>query len=277
MDRIMLFPDKKRKVLTLSYDDGVEQDIRLIEIMKKYGLKGTFNINTNCFAPKGTVYPKGTIHRRMDAETAYSLYENSNMEVAVHTFSHPHLEKLSPAEATREVIVDRDNIEKATGKICVGMAYPYGSTSDGVVEMLKNCGILYSRTTVSRRNFDIPEDWLRLSATCHHNDPELMALAEKFAKSEPKWNSEMFYLWGHAYEFDEKDNWNVIEEFARFLGGRDDIWYATNGEIFKYIRAFRSLETTADGKTVYNPTLITVCFESDNREFEIKPGETVRI
>ena len=47
MDRIMLFPGKKRKVLTLSYDDGVEQDIRLVEIMKKHGLKGTFNINTN--------------------------------------------------------------------------------------------------------------------------------------------------------------------------------------------------------------------------------------
>ena len=277
MDRIMLFPGKKRKVLTLSYDDGVEQDIRLVEIMKKHGLKGTFNINTNCFAPEGKVHPEGTIHRRMDAKTAYALYENNGMEVAVHTLTHPHLDKLSPAEVTREVILDRDNIEKATGKMCVGMAYPYGTTNDGVVEVLKNCGILYSRTTVSRHNFDIPDDWLRLSATCHHNSPDLMDLAKEFAESKPRWNSQMFYLWGHAYEFEANDNWNIIEEFAEYLGGRDDIWYATNGGIFKYIKAFRSLETTADGRMVYNPTLYTLFFESDGKEFEIKPGETVKI
>lgn len=87
----------------------------------------------------------------------------------------------------------------------------------------------------------------------------------------------MFYLWGHAYEFEANDNWNIIEEFAEYLGGRDDIWYATNGGIFKYIKAFKSLETAADGRTVYNPTLYTLFFESDGKEFEIKPGETVKI
>ena len=42
----MKLKDGKSKVLTLSYDDGVVQDIRFIEILDKYGLKGTFNINT---------------------------------------------------------------------------------------------------------------------------------------------------------------------------------------------------------------------------------------
>ena len=59
------FPDGKPKALTFSYDDGVETDKRLIEIFQKHGLKGTFNINSLLFAPEGTVYPAGTIHRRM--------------------------------------------------------------------------------------------------------------------------------------------------------------------------------------------------------------------
>jgi len=66
----MLFPNGKIKAVTLSYDDGVEQDIRLIEIMKKYGLKGTFNINSGLYAPEDIVYPSNQIHRRMSLTTA---------------------------------------------------------------------------------------------------------------------------------------------------------------------------------------------------------------
>ena len=43
------FPGFKLKAVTLSYDDGVRQDKRLISIMQKYGLKGTFNINAGLF------------------------------------------------------------------------------------------------------------------------------------------------------------------------------------------------------------------------------------
>ena len=64
MGIFMRFPGGKKKALTLSYDDGVEQDIRLIDIMKKNGLKGTFNLNSGCYAPEGTVYPAGTIHKQ---------------------------------------------------------------------------------------------------------------------------------------------------------------------------------------------------------------------
>lgn len=87
----MRFPGGKKKALTLSYDDGVEQDIRLIDIMKKNGLKGTFNLNSGCYAPEGTVYPVGTIHRRMTKNQVTKLYSESGMEVAVHGLMHPHL------------------------------------------------------------------------------------------------------------------------------------------------------------------------------------------
>ena len=32
------FPEGKAKALTLSYDDGVEQDVKLLKIMQQYGL-----------------------------------------------------------------------------------------------------------------------------------------------------------------------------------------------------------------------------------------------
>ena len=43
----MQFKDSAfKKAVTFSYDDGVTQDIRLIELLNKYHLKCTFNLNS---------------------------------------------------------------------------------------------------------------------------------------------------------------------------------------------------------------------------------------
>ena len=271
----MRFPEGKAKALTLSYDDGVEQDIRLIEIMKANGLKGTFNINTGCYSEEGKVFPAGQVHRRMSKSLAKKTYLNSGMEVAVHTLTHPYLEWEADNVCAYEVLQDRKNIEEDYGVITRGMAYPYGTYSDSVVATLKQCGIVYSRTTISTEKFDIPTDWLSLSATCHHIYPRLMDLAHKFVEDKVERNPWLFYLWGHSYEFEQKDNWNVIEEFAEYTGNRDDIWYATNIEIYDYVAAYKQLIFSVDGKTIYNPTATTLFFEHRNKIYCIKPGETV--
>ena len=271
----MRFPGGKPKALTLSYDDGVEQDVRLMALMKKHGLKGTFNLNSGLFAPEGTVYPAGTIHRRMSRTQALDLYKDSGMEVAVHGLTHPFLEQLTPAECTREVIRDRENLEREFGGIVRGMAYPYGTFSDTVVDCLKACGIVYSRTVISSGSFALPADWLRLEATCHHNDPRLMELAARFVEKTPDRTPWLFYLWGHSYEFEAKDNWDVIEKFAEYTGGKEDVWYATNLEIYDYIEAWKRLITSADGTRIFNPTAYTLWYSMAGQCGCIRPGEEI--
>ena len=261
--------------MTLSYDDGVDQDIRLIEIMKKYGLKGTFNLNSGKYAPEGTVYPAGRIHRPMPKSMALELYRNSGMEVAVHGLTHPYLEQLPSNLCTYEVMQDRINLEADYGTIIRGMAYPFGTYSDDVVATLKQCGIVYARTVESTEKFNIPTDWLRLPATCHHNNPRLMELAHKFVENAGKRGPALFYLWGHSYEFEDHDNWNVIEEFAEYIGGREEIWYATNIEIYDYIAAYNQLIFSMDGTKVYNPTCTELYFETKSAVYSVKPGETL--
>ena len=274
----MRYPGGVAKALTLSYDDGVQQDKRLMEIINAHGLKCTFNINSGCFAPEGTEYAEGTIHRRMTERECVELYKNSGHEVAVHSLTHPFLEKINPARVSYEVLKDRENLERLFGGIVRGMAYPMGTFSDAVVEAIKNCGIAYSRTTVSTERFSIPTDWLRMPATCHHKNPRLMELAQKFTEAEmQKKHPMLFYLWGHSYEFENNDNWNVIEEFAEYMGGRDDIWYATNIEIYEYVEAYRALVFSADGSVITNPTSTTLCFEHDCKLRTIAPGETVTL
>ena len=87
----------------------------------------------------------------------------------------------------------------------------------------------------------------------------------------------LYYMWGHGFEFERDDNWHVIENFCEYIGGKDDIWYATNGEIYEYTRAYESLVYSADGTIVYNPTLFEIFIHADGNDYSIKPGETVRI
>ena len=269
------FPGGKVKAVTLSYDDGVEQDIRLIKIMKEYGLKGTFNLSSGLYAKEGTNYEAGTIHRRMTRQQAIDVYQNSGMEIAVHGLTHPFLEHLSPSMCTYEVLQDRINLETEYGTIIRGMAYPYGSYSDSVVDCLKHCGIAYSRTTKSTESFGIPTDWLRMPATCHHNNLHLMELAKKFVEDSRDRTPMLFYLWGHSYEFERDDNWEVIEEFAEYIGKREDIWYATNIEIYDYMKAFEQLIFSADGRQAWNPTAIDLYLKYNGLNYCIKSNETI--
>ncbi len=269
----MRFPKGRAKALTLSYDDGTEQDIRLIRIMNQNGLKGTFNLNSGRFAPEGTVYPPEEFHRKMTVRQVKEVYTDSGHEVAAHGLTHPFLEKLPESMAMWELLKDRENLENTFRTIVRGMAYPFGTYNDTVVECLKKAGLVYGRTTISSHTFDIPSDWFRLQATCHHNDPELMPLVRKFIEEMPVREPWMFYLWGHSFEFETGDNWEVIEEFAAFAGGHEDVWYATNIQIHDYVQAYWRLEFSVDGRQVYNPTVTELFFEKDGEKYSILPGE----
>jgi len=253
----------------------VVYDRKLIEIMSKNGLKGTFNINSGLFAAQSG-------GRRLTAEEAIALYTSTGNEAAVHGYRHLSLAEVDPAMAANDVLFDRIQLEKMLGGPVRGMAYANGSYSDSVVDILRTCGIVYSRTTVSTEKFDLPNDWLRLPATCHHNNPRLMELARQFIEAPDGryfWSQvpRLFYLWGHSYEFNDNDNWHIIEEFASYIGNRDDVWYATNMEIYDYVKAYEALQFAADGSFVYNPGIqdLYICYMG--KEHIIPSGRVVSL
>ena len=223
----------KMKAVTFSFDDGVTQDRRLIALLDKYGLKGTFNLNSEKFGQGGEVHVRDfvTTHQKVPAEEVASLY--ANHEVAGHTLTHPHIAPLTEAEILREVDEDRKNLERLSGQTVVGFAYPYGDYGvNGIAAEIIREGtpIRYARTVRSTGSFDLPENPWLLDPTCHATDFERMdALADAFIALKPdapKW----FYIWGHAYEFDQDDYWQRFERFCAKIAGRDDIAYLTNRE-----------------------------------------------
>ncbi len=271
MERYMRFHLGKAKALTLSYDDGVKQDARFIELLKSHGIKGTFNLNSGRF---------GT-GRRLDEDAVKNLYFGSGMEVAMHGFNHAWPNALKGAEIYKEYITDKENLEKLFGKVVRGMAYAYGVYTEEVVSVLKELGVAYSRTINNTHTFDIPTDWLKLNPTCHHNDPKLNDLADWFIQLNPNtyYNKQplLFYLWGHTYEFDDNNNWNIIEDFCAKMGGNEDIWYATNIEVYDYVKAYEGLSFSSDNTLVYNPSTIDVYFRLGEKDCLAKAGKTTKI
>ena len=87
----------------------------------------------------------------------------------------------------------------------------------------------------------------------------------------------MFYLWGHSFEFNNNSNWEVIENFAKKVGGREDVWCCTNGELYDYVKAFERLEFSADGKIIQNHSDIDLYLSYYGKNVLVKACQNTKI
>lgn len=225
----------KMKALTFSFDDGGIQDRRFIQLLDKYGLKCTFNLNSGLF---GSSWSEDYFGRRIDrsrvlAEEVEGLYKNH--EVAGHTSTHPMLPNLSDEEIIFQVENDRMRLEELCGKPVLGMAYPGGGkNSDERVSRIvrEKTKMKYARGILFTGGFDMPTDLYNLQPSVDvENIKQLFALGEEFLELKPD-TPKVYNILGHSYELDRKDIWEHVEEFFALMSGKDDIFYGTYSEIF---------------------------------------------
>ena len=279
---LLRFPGGKIKAVTLSYDDGTVSDKRLLEIINKYNLKCTFNLLGN------------KVEGEIDLSKKYIENEilAKGHEIANHGYNHRSLSKIRPIEGIRDTIDCRKVLEETFGIIVRGMAYPDNSvnrftepdTYKRVKSYLEELEIAYARCAGGDNDsFALPEDWLNWMPTAHHDNPKIMEYIDKFLSLDvsklyhPNRTLKIFYMWGHAYEFDGNNNWEHLEDICKKLSGKEDIWYATNIEIHDYVEAYKSLIQSEDGTIIYNPTLLDIWFDIDETLYCIKPGETLKV
>ena len=84
-------------------------------------------------------------------------------------------------------------------------------------------------------------------------------------------------MWGHSYEFDNDNNWELLDRICEMFAGNDDIWFATNMDIYNYVNAYNSLVYSEDGSMIHNPSLCEVWLDRDGALYSIKSGETISI
>ena len=225
----------KIKAVTFSYDDGVVQDIHFVELLNKYNLKCTFNINSGLLGRSGFLPRENQriCHYKVHKEDVKKIYEGH--EVAVHTLTHPNLTTKDDAEVIRQVEEDRKNLSELVGYDVVGMAFPCGGVNhdERVIDLIKNnTGVKYCRTIDPAGNFDMQDNLYRYKPSVYHLDWDKMTeLAEKFIELETD-KPQVFYIWGHTYELDyDTSYWAKMEDFFKLISNRDDIFYGTNTEI----------------------------------------------
>lgn len=278
----MRFPQGKAKAVTFSYDDGILQDLRLVSIFDKYQIKGTFNF-TN-YSP---------IFKECSDEQIRDTFLSKGHEIAVHGAFHKANGIHRPIEGISDVLNCRLLLEEKWNCIIRGMAYPdsgiriinSGTSYETIRSYLKQLDIAYARTLGGTTySYELPDDWYAWMPTMHHDDPEIMERIEEFLALDisPQAycrgrRSRLLYIWGHSYEFDRNDNWEHIEKICEKLSGNNELWFATNIEIYNYIQAYDRLQYSANGTLIYNPTLIPIWLDIDGEISCISPGETLSI
>lgn len=280
--RFLRFPGGKSKAVTFSYDDGCKEDPKFSEIIASYGIKCTFNINGDEFRGE----------RAMSKEHLEQYFLSKGHEVALHGYNHRAAGAVRPAELLREVLENRIEMENKLGMIIRGMAYPdsgitrmhTGTSYAEIKDCLSKLDIAYCRTLGGdNERFMLPEDWHAWMPTAHHDNPKIMGYIKNFLSLDPDSAKSsnrfprLFYLWGHAFEFERNDNWNHLDDICKELSGHDNVWYATNIEIYDYVKAYDSLVYSADSSMIYNPTLVKLWLDIGGDTVTVEPGQTIKL
>lgn len=226
-----LFPGGKTRAVVLSFDDGAAEDRRVVDILNRYGLVGTFHLNSGKLGDTIGWESYGRIvrSRYVPADVIDALY--AGHEVASHTVNHPSLTALSPDSALAEVRADIASLESLAGRPVVSFAWPFGDHDRRLADALRGLGLTNARTVRNTGRFDFPTDPMRWHPTAHIG--EAAGLVDDFLDSDSS-EIALFYIWGHSWEFGRGEgalSWSVLDSFCRRVGGRSDTWYAGAGDV----------------------------------------------
>ena len=233
--------EKPKKYFTISFDDGITQDLKIMEICKKYDFYDcTFNINTGLCGESwdwvGEYLGDPTLtHQRFTKDELKSgIYDGFDVEV--HTLTHPSLKDNDshPLKLKKEINRDAKNIYRYTGVYPLGMAWPGGDTeyTDKTVELVaKHTNVGFARAVSSTYGFGLPEYFLKWYPTCSISDANVLKLAEDFLNAECSGDM-LFYVWGHGYELDFYNSYGTLEKLIKMMTEAEDVVTVTNAEFY---------------------------------------------
>ena len=191
------------------WDDGVTDDIRLVDILRRHGARATFNLNLGLHGKERQAGTK--LHRAIKVVTKLALGELTEVyrdfPVANHTLTHPRLTLITPTEAVEEIHKGKDAIEQLFGRKVSGFAYPSGDYNSAIMDLVRAAGHTYARTTVNCSPSFPPVDSMAFHPDCHFLAENFWGLFEQ-----AKADDQLFYFWGHSYELITEEDWNGFED-----------------------------------------------------------------
>ena len=267
-----LYPGGKTKAFNISYDDGVIQDIRFVELLNRYGLKGTFNLNYGLMRSGFTwQHECGMTVRRIPEEQVVSVYEGH--EIASHSYSHPYFDNAAETEILKELGSDKFFLEKLFDREVAGYATPFYYYSDLMADCVRQCGFSYARISEESNDYFIPADFYRWRGSKFHWDSDLEDFVIGFLQSEQE--LALCQLVGHSYDLDVMGLWGTMERICRWVSENSDVWPATHIEIVRYLQNMNM--TRILGGQLINESSAELWFSVDGTTVKLQPGEKISV
>lgn len=262
------YPGFKLKALTFSLDDGTVQDIEMLNIFNTLNLKATFNINSKLMNHNGNyLIDNWLLNYKIHEKDINIIYKGH--EIAGHSSTHSDFKDCSEANLVEEIDNDIEYLSNLVNYKIVGFAYPYGIYNDRIIKHLKDNGIIYARSTKSDFTFNIPSNWFTFGGTCTISDYQFPKLVDRWNKTNYK-SMKLFYIWGHSYELDMYHEHEKVYRLLTKLANKDDVYYATNKDIFMYLDAFNKLSFDKKTNKFINESDFDLFIEYNNEKLIIK-------
>ena len=260
-----LYPNGKRKAFNITYDDGVTQDVRFVELLNRYGLKGTFNLNSQLMREEFVwTHPNGMEVRRLSPEAVRNLYDGH--EIASHTLTHPYMYDLTEEALQRQLGEDRANLERHFGREVKGFAVPFDYYSDLIARCAERCGFEYARMSEFSLSYKPCTDWYHWKTGVYHIMPDLKPFVTGFLLTGRE--LAVCQIVGHSYDLDAENLWGTLEDICAAVAKREDVWFCTNLELVRYLKAMEQF----DGE---NRSSMDLWFEIDGKISVLHPGESL--
>ena len=266
------YPQGKRKAFNITYDDGIEQDVRFVALLNRYGLKGTFNLNYRWMQEEfAWIHPNGMTVRRLGFDAVRHLYDGH--EIASHTLTHPDLRDLSDAELQWEIGEDKRQLEAFFGREVAGFAVPFHYYDERIAECVRNCGFVYGRMSEESRNYSVRQNPYYWCCGIFHLAPELDAYVDGFF--ETKDELALCQIVGHSYDLDAENMWERMEAILRRIAEDPDVATMTHLELVRYLQAME--QVVMDEGIIRNPSEMELWFRIGDEICCVKPGETRKL
>ena len=198
------------KYFILSIDDGTIYDEKVIPILDRHHIKGTFNLNSGL--DDFVWYNEGRPVRRLRLPNSVGLYRNH--EVASHSLTHPHLTMCGDDHIGYEVGVDKENLERIFGRPITSFAFPFEDFDERSINRVKAIdGFKAIRVSEIDDSFRFPIDPYHIKIT----SLDIKDALEKFPRflEDPK--AELFVFVSHGYDFEFNDTYELLDQLCAMV------------------------------------------------------------
>ena len=201
------------KYFLLSFDDGTVYDRRFVELLNRYGIKGTFNLNSG-LEDYVWYYEDRLRIRRQSLSEVRDLYLGH--EIASHSLHHHWLNTLTPPQISREIGEDCETLKRIFGLKEIGFGVPFTACDERETKIIRKF-VRYIRLSVFAESFALPQDAYHIPIHGLYNDADIREKITRFAQCDQE--DALFVLAGHSYELEVLNHWEYMEDLLRFISG----------------------------------------------------------